>query len=199
MSTKFRLRSVPRATRVILRKEGELNKADLLSGILERYEVAPERKDKVVTLLERALQNGVSIGSLTSSQSGYNLNLNPSVVTKPTSQTKKQQKRSRKKSPKSNKLQETRAQVQVSEINNQQSQRIGAKWEYFDNGWHPYDQEASDLVEQAYQEYIANPGMYDVRAVKSGTWHYQVDFPNNKQTNIEHQNHTQRDIRRVSI
>jgi len=71
-------------------------------------------------------------------------------------------------------------------------------WQYEDGGrYHDYDAAASDVVEQCYQEYLANPNMMDVRAVKSGDWQYQVDFINNKQTNIQHQNHKVRNIRRI--
>eukprot|EP01102_Stenamoeba_stenopodia_P003384 TRINITY_DN1336_c0_g1_i1.p1 TRINITY_DN1336_c0_g1~~TRINITY_DN1336_c0_g1_i1.p1 ORF type:complete len:238 (-),score=59.63 TRINITY_DN1336_c0_g1_i1:237-950(-) len=70
-------------------------------------------------------------------------------------------------------------------------------WQYEDRGWHNYDDEASDVVEKAYQDYLLNPGACDVRAVKSGQFHYQVDFVNNKQTNVDHNNHTNRNIRRV--
>ena len=52
-------------------------------------------------------------------------------------------------------------------------------------------------MEEAYQEYLENPSLLDVRAVQSGTWHYQVDFLNMKQTNINHSAHTVRDIRRI--
>lgn len=56
-------------------------------------------------------------------------------------------------------------------------------WQYEDGGrFHDYDGKASDIVEQCYQEYVANPHMMDVRAVKSGDWEYQVDFINMKQT-----------------
>jgi hypothetical protein len=70
-------------------------------------------------------------------------------------------------------------------------------WEYFDRSWRPYVKDASDVVEAAFQEYLRDPGMLDVRSVKSGSWAYQVDFVNMKQTNIEHANHTVRDIRRI--
>jgi len=70
-------------------------------------------------------------------------------------------------------------------------------WQYEDRGWHDYDATASDLVEKAYQDYLLNPGACDVRSVKSGQFHYQVDFLNNKQTNVDHNSHTQRNIRRV--
>jgi len=52
-------------------------------------------------------------------------------------------------------------------------------------------------VEEVYQNYLANRGDTDVRAVKSGTWEYQVDFLGMKQMNIVHDNHTVRNIRRV--
>jgi len=73
----------------------------------------------------------------------------------------------------------------------------GPRWEYFDRTWRPYDKSALDVVEAAYQEYLRDPGMLDVRAVQSGSWRYQVDFVNMQQTNIEHANHTVRKIRRV--
>jgi len=71
------------------------------------------------------------------------------------------------------------------------------QWQYSERGWKDYDIDASDLVEAAYQGYLSNPGMCDVRAVKSGQWQYQVDFVNMKQTNIQHEGHTTRNIRRV--
>ena len=55
------------------------------------------------------------------------------------------------------------------------------------------------MVEQAYQEYKSDPTQMDVRAVQSGMWKYQVDFTNMTQTNIEHFNHTVRDIRRTLV
>ena len=63
--------------------------------------------------------------------------------------------------------------------------------------WFPYTKEASDIVEQAYQDYKNDPAQVDVRSVKSGMWRYQVDFTNMTQTNIEHANHTVREIRRT--
>lgn len=82
-----------------------------------------------------------------------------------------------------------------------------AIWQYFDNnklintptldGWYDYDPEASDIVEDAWQKYIVNRGMNDVRSVKSGEWEYMVDFMNWKQQNIIHSAHTKRNIRRL--
>lgn len=86
--------------------------------------------------------------------------------------------------------------------------RWPAVWQFYDDnnfnarvkradGWYDYDTEASDVVEDEWQRYIVNRGMNDVRAVKSGEWQYMVDFVNWKQTNIIHQNHKQRSIRRL--
>jgi len=73
----------------------------------------------------------------------------------------------------------------------------GIRWQYYDNGWKYYEQAAADVVEEAYQDYVKDPGQFDVRAIKSGHWMYQVDFANMKQTNIQHEAHTVREIRRV--
>lgn len=86
--------------------------------------------------------------------------------------------------------------------------RHPAIWQFYDinnfnaklkrsDGWYDYDAEASDLVDDEWQRYIINRGMNDVRSVKSGQWEYLVDFVNWKQTNILHQNHTVRQIRRI--
>jgi len=74
------------------------------------------------------------------------------------------------------------------------------KWQFHDakfaGGWGDYESKANDVVEAAYQEWLKNP-YTDVRAVHSGDWNYSIDFTNNKQVNIQHEAHTQRDIRRV--
>jgi len=51
-------------------------------------------------------------------------------------------------------------------------------WQYKnDSGnWGMYDMKASDILEQVYQKYLLNRSDTDVRAVKSGSWEYQVDF-----------------------
>ena len=73
-------------------------------------------------------------------------------------------------------------------------------WEYKErDNWFPYAPEASVIVEKAYQDYLADPNKIDVRSVQSGMWAYQVDFTNMTQTNIQHQNHTTRDIRRTLV
>jgi len=73
-------------------------------------------------------------------------------------------------------------------------------WQYDEKGtWKNYETEASNVVEEVYQKYLANRGDTDVRAVKSGQWEYMVDFMAMKQTNIQHENHTVRNIRRVKL
>jgi len=72
-------------------------------------------------------------------------------------------------------------------------------WQYQDGHWKNYDVEASNTVEEVYQGYLANRGDTDVRAVHSGQWEYMVDFMAMKQTNIQHENHTVRNIRRVPV
>jgi len=68
-------------------------------------------------------------------------------------------------------------------------------WQFKHGGWHNYDEEASAVVEAAYQDWLNNP-YSDVRSVKSGLWHYMVDFRQMRQTNAEHEAHTQREVRR---
>jgi hypothetical protein len=73
-------------------------------------------------------------------------------------------------------------------------------WQYQDGGWHDYDPKASDEVETTYQLYEkekATGRVIDVRAVRSGTWEYQIDFRQFTQQNIRHEAHTIRAIRRV--
>lgn len=69
-------------------------------------------------------------------------------------------------------------------------------WQFKHGGWHDYDSAAAQIVEKEFLDWQQNQYL-DVRSVKSGVWHYMVDFRNMKQTNIEHQAHTQRDVRRI--
>ncbi|EGC35490.1 hypothetical protein DICPUDRAFT_33321 [Dictyostelium purpureum] len=69
-------------------------------------------------------------------------------------------------------------------------------WQFEHGGWLDYDNDASKVVEEAYQEWLLNPNI-DVRSVKSGHWAYQIDFKHNTQTNIQHFSHTSRNIRRI--
>lgn len=84
-------------------------------------------------------------------------------------------------------------EIEISE------KKTGPRWEYFDNGYHPYDSSASGMVEQVYQQWLINPGDFDVRSVKSGHFSYMVDFRQMTQMNIEHENHTVRKIRRSTF
>jgi len=70
-------------------------------------------------------------------------------------------------------------------------------WQYEEGTWRNYYTEASNVVEDVYQDYLSNRGTTDVRAVRSGDFEYQVDFAAMKQTNITHANHTTRNIRRI--
>ncbi|PRP85464.1 hypothetical protein PROFUN_06833 [Planoprotostelium fungivorum] len=72
-------------------------------------------------------------------------------------------------------------------------------WQFEHNGWKNYDAKASDTVEEIYLDYLQNRRGTDVRAVKSGQWEYMVDFLALKQTNIQHEAHTIRNIRRVPV
>jgi len=72
-------------------------------------------------------------------------------------------------------------------------------WQYYDGGFHNYDPEASNTVEGVYQEYLNSPYTCDVRAVQSGQWQYEIDFRIMIQTNIQHESHTKRRIRRIQI
>lgn len=69
-------------------------------------------------------------------------------------------------------------------------------WQYHNGTWKNYDAKASDVVEKAYQDYLKNRETTAVCLVKSGEWEYMIDFLA-KQTNIRHENHTTRDIRRL--
>lgn len=88
--------------------------------------------------------------------------------------------------------------AQNPKANSKKNTESAVRWQYYDNGWYDYDPDASEIVEQQYQSWLKNPGDFDVRSVHSGHFHYMVDFRQMKQQNIEHENHTIRDVRRVS-
>eukprot|EP01064_Diplonema_japonicum_P030323 TRINITY_DN5141_c0_g1_i1.p1 TRINITY_DN5141_c0_g1~~TRINITY_DN5141_c0_g1_i1.p1 ORF type:complete len:240 (+),score=73.06 TRINITY_DN5141_c0_g1_i1:94-813(+) len=77
----------------------------------------------------------------------------------------------------------------------------GYKWQFVENDktWRDYAEDASAVVEQHFHEWEAEGKRSDivVRAVKSGDWSYDVCFEKLKQTNADHHNHTERNIRRV--
>jgi len=76
--------------------------------------------------------------------------------------------------------------------------KSGYIWQYLDGSFQNYDLDASETVEEVYQQWVKNPGDFDVRSVKSGDFSYMVDFRKMTQMNIIHDNHTIRQIRRVS-
>lgn len=74
-------------------------------------------------------------------------------------------------------------------------------WQYKGNDglYHNFEQTASDQLEAAYQAFLTDPTQVDVRSVKSRKWNYMVDFREFTQTNIDHENHAIRDVRRWKI
>lgn len=74
-------------------------------------------------------------------------------------------------------------------------------WQYKNSreGWSNYNKKASKFLESVYAGYKANRGDCDVRAVKSGSWEYQVDFLAMMQTNTQDPSHKIRKIRRHKI
>jgi histone H1/5 len=91
---------------------------------------------------------------------------------------------------------EKKASKRTKSTSSEPSGPAKGNWQYQDKGWKNYDPEATATVEKAYQEWAKDP-YTDIRSVKSGQWHYQVDFNRMKQVNIEHANHTERDVRRL--
>eukprot|EP01064_Diplonema_japonicum_P025459 TRINITY_DN3688_c0_g1_i2.p1 TRINITY_DN3688_c0_g1~~TRINITY_DN3688_c0_g1_i2.p1 ORF type:complete len:267 (+),score=47.19 TRINITY_DN3688_c0_g1_i2:71-871(+) len=79
----------------------------------------------------------------------------------------------------------------------------GHKWQYVENDqtWRDYRVDASAVVEQHFHEWEQDGKGSDivVRAVKSGDWSYDVCFKTLQQTNVDHQSHTKRRIRRVAL
>eukprot|EP01106_Pelomyxa_sp_JSP_P014769 TRINITY_DN4822_c0_g1_i4.p1 TRINITY_DN4822_c0_g1~~TRINITY_DN4822_c0_g1_i4.p1 ORF type:complete len:345 (+),score=94.19 TRINITY_DN4822_c0_g1_i4:191-1225(+) len=72
------------------------------------------------------------------------------------------------------------------------------KWHYQEHKiWRPYARAADMELEVAYQDYLSHPTESSIRAVKSGQWKYSIDFAQMKQTNVDHPDHTTRDIKRV--
>ena len=64
-------------------------------------------------------------------------------------------------------------------------------------GWHPYTEDGSKLCEQLWMEHCANPN-HHMRIVQSGAWAYSVDLKQLTQTNVQHPDHKERPIRRLS-
>lgn len=93
----------------------------------------------------------------------------------------------------------TNQQVEAA-LTNAREGSLTHRWEFADDGggWSPYDLEASKLVEMEYQSWLQQPEVF-VRSVQSGYFHYSVNFNKMEQTNIKHQAHRVRKIRRVAL
>lgn len=75
-------------------------------------------------------------------------------------------------------------------------------WQFRENDglYYNFDKSASEQVEDAYQKFVSNPKQVDVVSAKSGTHgSYMIDFRQFTQTNITHENHKIRDVRRHQI
>jgi hypothetical protein len=73
------------------------------------------------------------------------------------------------------------------------------KWQYWadTNKWADFDGPASKALEKAYADWMKNPHV-DVRSVKSGQYHYMVDFNMMQQQNVDHSAHRVRKINRIA-
>lgn len=144
------------------------------------------------TFIRKALAKGTILHLWTKRKSSYKLIKTP--VSKRLSITSKVKIRSKPKPIKPI----TKPINQPSTINIGATSMIWT-WQFSDNGWCNYHPDASKVVEATYQDYLRNPGVTDVRSVQSGDWNYMVDFRQMTQQNIQHENHTVRQIRRVLL
>ena len=201
-NNKPRLRSMPRSLRVVMKNhdESKLSRKKITKLIQERYNIGKateKRMKRFDKCLSRALDKGlndIKDIKLSKKSGRYSLILHPSDTSDATTQPKSKT---------------TAPIISLSSVSipglssapavMETGPKFTHKWQYDDNGFHDYDKDASKEVEAAYQDYLKSPGCWDVRSVKSGKWEYQVDFPNMNQTNIQHEKHTQRSIRRVNI
>jgi hypothetical protein len=64
-------------------------------------------------------------------------------------------------------------------------------------GWHPYDQHSQDLMNAYFLKYCTDAKQMDgqIECVRSGKFHYLIDFNGMKQTNVIVLARTQRPIR----
>jgi hypothetical protein len=84
-------------------------------------------------------------------------------------------------------------------VEKEKKTKSGFIWQYYDKGWNNYDFDASETVDDVYEQWKKNPGDFDVRSVHSGQFNYMVDFRQMNQQNIDIDNHTVRKIRRQKI
>eukprot|EP01118_Nematostelium_gracile_P005437 TRINITY_DN1720_c0_g1_i1.p1 TRINITY_DN1720_c0_g1~~TRINITY_DN1720_c0_g1_i1.p1 ORF type:complete len:159 (-),score=46.53 TRINITY_DN1720_c0_g1_i1:527-1003(-) len=65
-------------------------------------------------------------------------------------------------------------------------------------GWTDFDSNASQQLEELYRRRLMHPEHSNERTkVHSGEWEYMIDFDRMIQTNTEHQEHRERNIRRI--
>lgn len=70
-------------------------------------------------------------------------------------------------------------------------------WQYQKNNeWINFEIYASDLIEKYYLEYLSDENNNSV-TTKNGNWCYWIDFIAMKRTNIDHEKHSTRCVRRV--
>ncbi|GMH37477.1 hypothetical protein BSKO_05350 [Bryopsis sp. KO-2023] len=80
-----------------------------------------------------------------------------------------------------------------------------ASWQYYvddfvdgkEEGWYDYDDNGAHVVEELYHEWTWNSQLSQ-RCVQSGVWEYSVDLSRMTQTNVKHNSHKIRHIRRKS-
>lgn len=78
---------------------------------------------------------------------------------------------------------------------------IQFKWQYEYNGqWLDYLPDSSNRVEAAYRLFQKDQKeKFSHVTVRGSEWEYDVDFSGMKQRNTEHENHTERKIRRIKV
>ena len=65
-------------------------------------------------------------------------------------------------------------------------------------GWHDFDQKAATVVEAAYVKWLNNPGgAASQLTLTVGKYNYKIDLAELTQTNLTHDNHTVRKLRRA--
>jgi Glycine-rich domain-containing protein-like/WWE domain len=81
------------------------------------------------------------------------------------------------------------------------SSRSTVIWEFQENSgkWTPYRTDQQNILESGYKKLVhATPAICKVQ-IQAGPWTYEVDVQTLKQTNMEHEDHTQRNIRRRNL
>lgn len=96
---------------------------------------------------------------------------------------------------------EKKTRVKKTTTTTSTSQDQAAKWQYMDDSqsWQDYDSSAASELETRYQSYISG-SQTSADPVPSGShgWRYDVNFQTMIQTNVDHIQHKQRPIRRIT-